>query len=110
MVGNLLAPEIKEFIEAKNFAALRETFADWSPADLAELIADLPEDDRVIVFRLLRHQLAADVFEYLDLETQQHLLRAMGHEHTAKILNEMSPDDAAGDRLGGLARRHRDGR
>src|SRR4029077_17901416 len=37
--------------------------------------------------------LAADVFEYLDLESQQALLRAMAHEQVACLLNEMSPDD-----------------
>ena len=93
MVGTLLGPEIKELIETKNFAALRDVFAEWPPADLAELMDDLPDDDRVIVFRLLPHQLAADVFEYLDRDAQEHLIRAMSHEQTAKILNEMSPDD-----------------
>src|SRR5205807_7710458 len=34
-----------------------------------------------------------DVFEYLDVEAQQQLLRAMAHEQVVAILNEMSPDD-----------------
>jgi hypothetical protein len=29
MVGNLLAPEIKSMIDARNFGALREVFRDW---------------------------------------------------------------------------------
>src|SRR5439155_9039141 len=33
------------------------------------------------------------VFEYLDLDAQQKLLRAMAHEQVIGILNEMSPDD-----------------
>ena len=37
--------------------------------------------------------LAADVFEYLDLEAQQELLHGMAHEQVVSILNEMSPDD-----------------
>ncbi|MEA3187026.1 MAG: magnesium transporter [Chthoniobacter sp.] len=93
MFGNLLEPEIKELIESKNFVALRDVFFDWPPADLAELIADLPENEQVIVFRLLPHQTATDAFEYLELDAQKNLLRAMGHEETAKIINEMSPDD-----------------
>src|SRR5207253_6905720 len=36
---------------------------------------------------------AADVFEYLDIDAQQQLLRAMAHEQVVAILNEMSPDD-----------------
>src|SRR5205807_3819969 len=37
--------------------------------------------------------LAADVFEYIGIEEQQKLLRAMAHEQVVGILNEMSPDD-----------------
>src|SRR6266550_4147866 len=93
MVGNLLAPEIKSLIDARDFNALRELFKEWSPADVAEVILDLPEDSQVIIFRVLPHDLAADVFEYLDFDAQQKLLRAMAHEQVVGILNEMAPDD-----------------
>src|SRR5207248_8045114 len=93
MVGNILIPEIRTLIEARDFAGLREIFRDWPPADVAEVIVDLPADDRVIIFRVLPAALAADVFEYLDVESQQELLRCMAHEQVAAILNEMSPDD-----------------
>src|SRR3989440_1167298 len=93
MVGKILIPEIRSLIEARDFAGLRELFGEWPPADVAEVIGDMPEDDRVIIFRVLRAALAADVFEYLDVETQQSLLRCMAHEQVAAILNEMSPDD-----------------
>jgi magnesium transporter len=93
MFGAIIEPEIRALIAERNFTALRETFSDWDPVDLAELIADLPEGERVIIFRLLPHTLAAETFEYLDLENQQHLLRAMGQEQAAGVLNEMSPDD-----------------
>jgi magnesium transporter len=60
---------------------------------VAEVIVDLPENDQVIIFRVLPAALAADVFEYLDVDAQQQLLRAMAHEQVVTILNEMSPDD-----------------
>ncbi|PYI86564.1 MAG: magnesium transporter [Verrucomicrobia bacterium] len=93
MVGKILEPEIKSLIDARNFGALREVFREWPPADVAEVILDVPEDEQVIVFRVLPHALAADVFEYLDFDAQQKLLHAMAHEQVAAILNEMSPDD-----------------
>ena len=80
-------------IDARNFGALRELFRDWPPADVAEVILDLPEDEQVIIFRVLPHDLAADVFEYIGIEEQHNLLRAMAHEQVAAILNEMAPDD-----------------
>src|SRR5437762_13852416 len=93
MVGNLLLPEIKELIVARDFNGLREVFKEWPPADLADAILDFPEDEQVIIFRVLPTTLAADVFEYLGIVEQQKLLRAMSHEQVVGILNEMSPDD-----------------
>src|SRR5436853_4666673 len=80
-------------IDARDFGALRELFREWPRADVAEVIVDMPEDDRVIIFRVLPAALAADVFEYLDVDSQQSLLRCMAHEQVVAILNEMSPDD-----------------
>jgi magnesium transporter len=93
VVGKILQPEIKSLIDARDFGALREVFREWPPADVAEVILDVPEDEQVIIFRVLPHTLAADVFEYLDFDAQQKLLRAMAHEQVVSILNEMSPDD-----------------
>ena len=93
MVGKLLEPEIQSLIDSRNFSALREVFREWPPADVAEVILDMPENEQVIIFRVLPAALAADVFEYIGIEEQQNLLRAMAHEQVVAILNEMSPDD-----------------
>lgn len=93
MYASLLGPEIKELIDARDFAALRRVFEDWPPADLAELISELPEQDRVVVFRLLPTEVATDTFECLEFDAQESLLRAMGQGEVATIINEMSPDD-----------------
>ncbi len=93
MIGHLIGPEIQQLIERRNFAALREVLVDFTPADIAEIINDLSENDQVVVFRLLPRAEAADVFEYLEIEEQQALLKAMGTQEAARILNEMSPDD-----------------
>ncbi|HEX8296236.1 MAG TPA: magnesium transporter, partial [Chthoniobacteraceae bacterium] len=93
MLGNLIGPELKDFIAARNFAAIREAFEGWSPADVAECITDLPDEEQAIVFRLLPHAQATDVLEYLDSDAQQTVLKAMGTSDAARILNDMSPDD-----------------
>lgn len=93
MLGNLFLPEIREMIADRKFGQLRAFLEDWEPVDVADLISDLPEGDRVIVFRLLPNTESAEVFEYLDLENQRHLLRAMAHEEAVAVLNEMSADD-----------------
>ena len=93
MLGNLIGPELKELIATRNFAALREAFADWSAADVAECITDLAEDEQAVLFRLLPHAQATEVMEYLDADAQQVVLKAMGTAEAARVLNDMSADD-----------------
>lgn len=93
MLSRLLQPEIQSLIEERQLGILKEILTDWTPADIAELLVDLSEKERVIIFRLLSKELAADTFEYMDFDTQMELLKAMGKEESAVILNEMDPDD-----------------
>lgn len=93
MYGKLIAPEIEELVEARDFATIREVFEDWSPVDLAELMADIQESSRALVFRLLSKNAASDTFSYCDFDTQQNLLHDMAREEVAALLNDMSPDD-----------------
>lgn len=93
MLSQLLQPEIKSLINERKLSTLKEVLSDWSPADIAELMSDLTENEQAVLFRVLPHDLAADTFEYLEFDNQVALLKAMGNEEVALILNDMSPDD-----------------
>jgi len=93
MLSKLLQPEIQSLIVERKLSILKEILSEWSPADIADLIVDLSEQEQVIIFRLLSNELAADTFEHLEVETQKELLKAMAQSEVAAILNEMSPDD-----------------
>jgi magnesium transporter len=93
MLSRLLQPEIQSLLEKKQLSILKDILNDWTPADIAELLTDISDKERVIIFRLLSKELAADTFEYLEFDTQMDLLKSMGNEEVAEILNEMDPDD-----------------
>jgi magnesium transporter len=93
LLGYLLHPELQEMIKGKKFLELRKVLSDFLPPDLAELIADLPPEDKALIFRILPRPLAAQVFEYLSLDIQETLIKALAQEQVADILNGMSPDD-----------------
>jgi len=93
MLGQVLQPEIKDLINSRNFSSLREVLVDWTPADIADLLTDLPDHEQAVLFRILPKDLATDSFEYFDVEVQLTLLKALGNEEVAFILNDMSPDD-----------------
>lgn len=93
MLSRLLQPEIQALIAEKQLGILKDILTDWTPADIAELLADISEKERVIIFRLLSKELAADTFEYMDFDTQMELLKSMEREEVTEVLNEMDPDD-----------------
>ena len=64
-----------------------------SAPDIAEILADLSAADKALLLRILPHHLAADVFEYLALETQEELVQALSQDELVNILNEMAADD-----------------
>ena len=72
---------------------VRRSFADQYPADVAELIESLDEEERALLFRLLPREQAAEAFEYLEPEAQESLIKALAREQVATILNDMAPDD-----------------
>ncbi|KFE64633.1 magnesium transporter [Hyalangium minutum] len=93
MLGNLLKPEFDELILARDWNSLREAFTEMDPADVAEVIEDLPAKDSGVLFRLLPRDTAALVFEYLPPHQQTEVVSTLGNEDLKNLLNEMAPDD-----------------
>ena len=88
-----LSTDLAAAIHAQNFIAVRRAVDDLPPADVADLIGELSEQDEALFFRVLPRKLAAETFSYIPPERQEILLRAMSKEVVAAILNEMAPDD-----------------
>lgn len=93
MLGNLFGPEISDFIETRNFGAIRALFEGMPSADVGEIISELAPENQAIVFRILPQERATEVLEYLGSEEQERIIRNLGNEEAARILNDMSDDD-----------------
>lgn len=93
MADTLSPQSVEAALHARDFAGLRRSFVESHPAEVAELIEGLAEEDRAILFRVLPRNQAAETFEYLSAEAQEGLIKALAHEQVAAILNDMSPDD-----------------
>jgi len=93
MLGKLVLPEIRELIELGDDDTLRDVVNRWHPADLGQVASQLSPAEQLRVMRLLEPRLAAETFEYLDLETQLAVLGSISELESATILNAMAPDD-----------------
>jgi len=93
MIGKLLQPEIKELIEKRDWNILKEIIIDFHPSEIADIIENIDDKDRALLFRFLPKDLAADTFEYLKYDVQKSLLKSFTDKEISQVLNEMSPDD-----------------
>lgn len=93
MLGKLLRPDIQDLLQNKRLRDLQEALVEFPAVDIADLIADLSEEEQAVVFRLLPRHLAADVFENLTVDDQELLLESFNQEQSRRIIQEMDPDD-----------------
>lgn len=85
--------QLEALLRDRDFAGLKRLFDALPPADSAEVLDDLTEEEQVVVVRLLPPSKGAEVFGYLPLEAQERLVHAIGRGEASAILNAMSPDD-----------------
>ena len=76
-------------------ASLLAVLDELRPADLANVLQDLPEARRFEVAAALDDDRLADVLEELPENDQVEILAALDRERAADVLEEMDPDDAA---------------
>ena len=93
MLGHLLKPEYEELIRKKDGESLRVAFEEVDPADIAEVLDELPPRESGVIFRILPRDVAGASFGYLPLEQQTGIVQTLGSDALARLLNEMSPDD-----------------
>lgn len=85
--------EIFELIEGKKYARLRELLSDMNPADIAQILEDIPERELPVIFRILPKELAAEVFVEMDSEMQQLLIEAFSDTELREVMDELFMDD-----------------
>lgn len=85
--------EIFELIEGKKYARLRELLSDMNPADIAQILEEIPAKELPVIFRILPKELAAEVFVEMDSEMQQLLIEAFSDRELREVMDELFMDD-----------------
>ncbi len=93
MLIQLIKPEFDELIQAKDWVALKDVLADVPAADIAELLVELDGDVAVVVFRLLKKPLAADVFSELPSGKGVELLELFNKQQLSDVMVNLEPDE-----------------
>ena len=84
---------ILELLENRAYKELKGVLEDCHPADIAPILEEVEEKKRLLLFRLLAKDDAADVFTFLDSEMQQDIINALTDSELEEIMEEMYLDD-----------------
>ncbi len=93
MYSQLILPDILEMVRDNDTLGLSEFCNVLYPAQAAEVLEELKSKD---VWKILSHcelSRQVEIFEFLSLPTQVHLVDNVDRERLSKIVEEMSPDD-----------------
>ncbi len=85
---------IKELLETKQYTRLRQRIADMNIADIAAVMEELEEEELLKIFRILPKSMAADVFSYLEVDSQQFIIVSLSEREAANIIDNLMADDA----------------
>jgi len=96
-----LAREVHELLAAGRQEELHELLDGYYPADLADVMDFLSDQEKSALFHLLDTDDAAEVLDEVDDPTEQHLIRTEEPERLAAILENLAPDEGA-DVVGGM--------
>ena len=86
---------LREVLRAPEDSALTALLEGYHPADIAEVMDRLDDDDSIRIFRVLDSVRAAEVLDELDSDTARYLLDNEVPERIASLLDILPADDVA---------------
>ena len=89
----IVLEQISQMIKNGEISALRELLTEINVVDIAQLIEELEEGEKLPVFRILPKDISAEVFSYLETDTQSELVRRINDAELERLLDEMFLDD-----------------
>ena len=81
---------IKELLETKQYTRLRQKMSDMNTADIAFVMEELEEGEILKIFRILPKSMAADVFSYLEVDSQQFIITSLSEREAANIIDNLN--------------------
>ncbi len=89
-----LSDQVLELLEEKKYQQLKETLSEMNEADIAAILAEVPEEKLPLIYRILPKELASDVFVNMESDAQEILIRAFSDRELREVLDELYVDDA----------------
>lgn len=101
ILNEKLIADVKAFIGERDKDSLMKLIDDMRPADVADLVEHLNQDERLYIFELLEPQGAGEVLVEIEGPVQESILSELDTQAISEIVQELDSDDAA-DLVGDL--------
>ena len=88
-----LKAEIEDLHTKRQFSAIKTILNQLNPADIAQLLEEFSNEERLLFFRLLGKEEAADTFVELEPDNQEALIHAFSDNELREVLDELYLDD-----------------
>ncbi len=85
--------ELVRLLSEKKYSQVISLIADAQAADVAEIVEELPQESKVLLYRLLPKELAAEVFVEMDSDSQEVLIESFTDREITEIVEELYYDD-----------------
>lgn len=89
-----LIEQINAHYDRRELSAIKKLLVDLNPADIAEILEEFPDNKKLLFFRLLSKETAAETFVELDPDTQEALIHSISDVELRDVLDELYIDDA----------------
>lgn len=93
MYTSQLREDLDDLIHKKDWKALKKAFLDMPAFDIAELLDELEGETAIVIFRLLKKEMAADVFSELSTSNQEVLLNLFTKQQLSDLMDNLEPDE-----------------
>ena len=88
-----IVEQIHSLFEAKKYSQLKEILVEINPTDTAVILEEFPNEQKIILFRLLPKEEAAEVFVELDNDVQEQLIASFSDTELKEVIDELYLDD-----------------
>ena len=82
-----------ELLEKHDFKKLKEELESVHPVDIVDALEELDKKQRILIFRLLAKEEAAEVFTDMNSDMREDLINALTDSELEEVMEEMYVDD-----------------
>lgn len=93
MQENLKLAELAELLNTRQLRKLKEELTEYNEMDIAAFMEELDAEKTLLVFRMLKKEMASDVFAFLKVEKQEYIINSITDHELGTIVEDLYVDD-----------------